>query len=174
MEFTIFKKIGELRREILLYFAVNVIGNVLPLIIGVLFYFFVAPQWMGWSVFFGDGQFYLYAATLFTSAGYIFLRYVAKIDDTFGLLAILSFVLLVFVSLFYAWKLSVPGFDTTVLFWTSVPVFFISLVLYFIASRVSHEHADPEKYKLERLKELMKPKNLRKPIDKIVKSLPNE
>jgi len=170
------------------HFFVAVFGNLLPLIVTLLFFWVFGPDSTGARVFYGDGQFYIYASTFYTTAGFIFLGYYIRINDRFFIGALIIGIALFTISTLYAWKIAVKAFDDSVLLWTSVVPFLISLPIYYAALRISHVQPNPDKFKLERLKleikkdrerfqkmnKALNPENKQKEVDSIANELPDE
>src|SRR5690554_5566833 len=93
-------------KETIVFCIVSLLGNLLPLLLGLLFYTANLDSWTGWNIFYGDGQFYLYSASLLTSSAYIFYTYKVRNTDWNSILLLATGILILTVSIFYAWKLA--------------------------------------------------------------------
>ncbi|AIN49920.1 hypothetical protein MED134_15751 [Dokdonia sp. MED134] len=121
---------------------VSLIGNLLPLLLGLLFYVANSNAWEGWNIFFTDGQFYLYSASLLTASAYIFYTYKVRNTDLNSVLLLVSGLLILVVSLFYAWKLSNTNNNIGFVKSSSGILFIVTLVLYYYSNLLSHRKID--------------------------------
>lgn len=129
-------------KETIVFCIVSLLGNLLPLLIGLLFYIPNFSNWQGWNIFYADGQFYLYSASLLTSSAYIFYTYKVKNTDTNSFLFFLSSLLVLIISIFYAWQLANLNNDIEVIRNTSMSVFAITLILYYYSNLLNNKKID--------------------------------
>ena len=128
--------------ETIVFCTVSLLGNLLPLLLGLLYYAANLDSWTGWNIFYGDGQFYLYSASLLTSSAYIFYTYKVRNTDWNSILLLVTAILMLTVSIFYAWKLA--GSNNNLLFVrnSSVVVFLSTLFLYYYSNLMSNKKID--------------------------------
>ncbi|WP_340076665.1 hypothetical protein [Leptobacterium sp. I13] len=125
-----------------IFCIVSLIGNLLPLLLGLLFYVANYNAWEGWNIFFIDGQFYLYSASLLTASAYIFYTYKVRNTDLNSVLLLVSGLLILAVSIFYAWKLSNTNNDITFVKYSSGVLFLVTLGLYYYSNLLNHRKID--------------------------------
>ena len=129
-------------KETLMFCIISLLGNLLPLILGVLFYAVQDQTVSDWKVFYSDGQFYLYSASLLTASAYIFYTYKIRNTDFTSILLLITGLLILFVSVLYAWKLSGSNNNVSVVAYTSILVFVITVGLYYYANFLSNKKID--------------------------------
>lgn len=129
-------------KETIVFCVVNLVGNLLPLLLGLLYYTANLDKWTGWNIFYGDGQFYLYSASLLTSSAYIYYTYKIRNTDWNSMLLLLSGVLILAVSVFYAWKLADSNNNIKFIRNSSVVVFASTLLLYYYSNLLSNKKID--------------------------------
>lgn len=142
-------------KEALFFSVITLFGNLLPLLLGLLFYAANINQWTGWDIFYGDGQFYLYSASLLTSSVYIFFTF--KIRNT-GLNSILFFIssfLLLIVSIFYAFKLADSNNNEPFLRYSSILVFITTIGIYYYSNLVNQKNVDVVQSQKEGVKKIL-------------------
>lgn len=125
-----------------IFCIVSLIGNLLPLLLGLLFYVANYNAWEGWNIFFIDGQFYLYSASLLTASAYIFYTYKVRNTDLNSVLLLVSGLLILVVSIFYAWKLSNTNNDIGFVKYSSGVLFLVTLGLYYYSNLLNHRKID--------------------------------
>jgi hypothetical protein len=128
--------------ETIVFCIVSLLGNLLPLLLGLLFYTANLDSWTGWNIFYGDGQFYLYSASLLTSSAYIFYTYKVRNTDWNSILLLATGILILTVSIFYAWKLAESNNNLLFVRNSSVVVFIFTLVLYYYSNLLSNKKID--------------------------------
>tara|TARA_R110002096_G_scaffold28203_10_gene85649 strand:- start:3301 stop:3750 length:450 start_codon:yes stop_codon:yes gene_type:complete len=128
--------------QTIVFCFVSLVGNLLPLLLGLLFNVANYKTWAGWNVFFIDGQFYLYSASLLTASAYIFYTYKVKNTDSNSLLLLVTSLLILIVSMLYAWKLSNSNNDIMFVKYSSIVLFSVTLFLYYFSNLRSHRKID--------------------------------
>jgi len=147
--------INNNHKETIVYSAINFLGMLLPIIIGLSFFLFNEQQDFNWLTFYEDGQFFLYSASLFTASGYIFYTY--KVTN-FGLNSILFFICIaciLFVSLLYTFLISGISANLNFLFWTSHLIILLSGIFFYYSSYLSNSKVDVIKSQKEGIKKIM-------------------
>lgn len=128
--------------ETIVFCIINLLGNLLPLLLGLLFYAANLESWTGWNIFYGDGQFYLYSASLLTSSCYIFYTYKIRNTDWNSILLLISGILILIVSIFYAWKLANSNNNIDFVRNSSTLTFVFTLIIYYYSNLVSNKKVD--------------------------------
>lgn len=128
--------------ETIVFCIVSLLGNLLPLLLGLLFYTANLDSWTGWKIFYVDGQFYLYSASLLTSSAYIFYTYKIRNTDLNSILLLITGILILTVSIFYAWKLAESNNNILFVRNSSVVVFLFTLFLYYYSNLLSNKKID--------------------------------
>jgi len=129
-------------KETIIFCIVSLIGNLLPLLLSLLFYAANLDSWNGWKIFYGDGQFYLYSASLLTSSSYIFYTYKIKNTELISLLLLISGILILVSSILYAWKLSDSNNNLIFIKISSIILFIITLILYYYSNLLNNKKVD--------------------------------
>lgn len=129
-------------KETIVFCLVSLLGNLLPLLLGLLYYTANSDSWEGWDLFYGDGQFYLYSASLLTSSAYIFYTYKVRNADWTSIRLLITGVLILVVSIFYAWKLAESNNNVLFVRNSSVIVFVFTLMLYYSSNLMSNQKID--------------------------------
>ena len=129
-------------QETLIFCFVSLFGNLLPLLLGLLFYVANINQWEGWNIFFVDGQFYLYSASLLTSSAYIFYTYKIRNTDLNSILLLITGILILIGSLLYAWKLAKSNNNIVFVKYSSAILFAITLLLYYYSNLLNNRKID--------------------------------
>jgi hypothetical protein len=124
------------------FYVVSLFGNLLPILLGLLFYLANLDMWNGWNIFYGDGQFYLYSASLLTSSAYIFYTYKVRNTDLNSILFFISGIIILIVSIFYAWKLAESNNNIIFVRNSSIIIFSITLILYYYSNLLSNKKID--------------------------------
>jgi hypothetical protein len=121
-------------RETLVYVIITIVGNLLPIIIGIIYYAANPEKWEGMGIFYTEGQFYLYCAAFLTTAAYIFYTFKVLNSDSNSVLLIISSFLILVVSLLYVLNIVGNNNNPNFLAYTSLFLFLISLGLYYYAN----------------------------------------
>lgn len=129
-------------QETLLFFLISLFGNLLPILLGLLYYWTGTPDWVGWKTFYADGQFYLYSAAFLTSSAYIFYTFKVRNTGLSSILFILTLFLIILVSVLYAWKLSDVNNDMKFIRNTSLGIFGIALIAYYYSNFLNNKKID--------------------------------
>ena len=128
----------EAFQSALMLLAVNAIGSLLPLIIGFISYQAYSKWQSDWSVFYRNGEFYIYSVSFLTTAGFLFFKNKNKHYDILAW-ALLLILLTIFFSttMFALLRVSqdfvVGGlkFSQTILSSTSWTLIIFSIVMLF-------------------------------------------
>jgi len=121
--------------------VINVIGNILPFLITVLFYA-VTTTAQPDGVHYKDGQFFLFASSLLTSAAYIFYDFKTRVYDFYSIFFFISFSLLLIVACIYCWQLAGKTIDEATTLKVSIPIFGVSVLLFYIANLRNQVNVD--------------------------------
>ena len=118
-------------KESLLQYLWILIGNIFPIMLGLLIFALPDISWKGWKIFVKDGQFYIYSVTLLTSAIYVFWTFKVQNLDKYALYLYFSIIIAGITSLFYAFFLA--GTLTNYIFIrdTSILAFLITLHIFY-------------------------------------------
>jgi hypothetical protein len=133
---------------------INLVGNLLPLIILMLFFTANWNRFYSWEPFYGEGQFYLSSASLLTTAAY--LLYSLGIGKLRKLLLFLSLLLLFFISVLYAFKISGNNNKLVYILATSLGMFFLTTAIFYYATYLEKSPPpDPKKKETKDVKDIM-------------------
>jgi hypothetical protein len=130
-------------------YIISLAGSLMPLWLGAIL-FFAFDSWLGWSVFFDDGEFYLYSASIITPSAYILFTYKQKNYDSYALLFWFSILILIFsAGLFTAITATQALSNNTpvkinpkFLGYSSLIIFLISVIIFYIASYAQNSRID--------------------------------
>ena len=142
-------------KEAFFFSVVSLLGNLMPLLLGLLFYAANINQWTGLNIFYEDGQFYLYSASLLTSSGYIFFTYKIRNTGWNSILFFFSSFLLLVVSIFYAFKLADSNNNEPFILYSSMTVFIITIAIYYYSNLVNQKKVDVVKTQKEGVQEIL-------------------
>lgn len=131
---------SEKHQDVVFYCLVTIAGNVLPLLLGMLFY--AANEWEGWNVFYRDGQFYLYSASMLAASAYIFFTHKVFNTDRISWFFMITAFLMLGVSALYGFILSNSNNNLVFVKWTSIAVFVITLIIYYYSNYFQNEKVD--------------------------------
>lgn len=131
------------------FIIINLFGSLMPLWLGALL-LIAFSKWTGGSVFWNDGEFYLYSAALFTQSAYILLNYKSKNYDWFAILSWLSIIILVISAVLFSglttslaiFESEKSQFNQVFLRKTSTWAFIISVMIFYVASYVQNYDQD--------------------------------
>ncbi len=129
-------------KETIVFCIVTLIGNLLPLLLGLLYYSGNSEEWAGWNIFYRYGQFYLYSASLLTSSAYIFYTYKVKNTDLNSILLLISGLSIFIVSVLYGWKISNSINELVFIKYSSIIAFVITLILYYYSNLLNNKKID--------------------------------
>lgn len=129
-------------KETTVFFLVSLFGNLLPLLLGLLYYTANKDELTGWNIFYDAGQFYLYSASLLTSSAYVYYTYKVRNTDWRSILLLVSGILILTVSVLYAWKLADSNNDVEFVKNSSMIVFTITIILYYHSNLLSNKKID--------------------------------
>ncbi|SFW76123.1 hypothetical protein SAMN02927921_04072 [Sinomicrobium oceani] len=129
-------------QETFVFCLVSLCGNLLPILLSLLYYTANMNIWSGWEIFYNDGQFYLYSASLLTSTAYIFYTYKVRNTDSNSILLLITCFLVLIVSIFYAWKLAGSNNDLSFIRVSSIAVFILTILLYYYSNLLQNKKID--------------------------------
>jgi cytochrome c biogenesis factor len=132
----------------------NLVGNLMPFLLTVLYYS-VATKNQPTGIHYKDGQFYIYAAALLTSAGFIFFDFKKKVYDRYAIFCGISCALLIVASLVYAWQLAGTDIEPLTILNSSVGIFIVSALLFFYANLINQAKIDVKQVDRDNVKTLM-------------------
>jgi len=121
-------------RDTLVYVTITLVGNLLPIIIGLIYYTANLDKWEGMGIFYSEGQFYLYCAAFLTAAAYIFYTFKVLNSDLNSILLFISSFLILVVSLLYVLNIVGKNSNPNYLACTSLFLFLVSIALYYYAN----------------------------------------
>ena len=129
----------------------------MPLWLGALL-FIAFDRWVSWSIFFDNGEFYLYSASLITPSAYILFTYKQKNYDLLAILFWLSILILIISAvLFTAITATQSLTDKLIIMinpaflnYSSIVIFLFSIIIYYVANYTQNSRIDVgEKHRQE-------------------------
>ena len=139
----------ETHKSTITSFIINLVGSLMPLWFGALI-FFAFDKWLGWSVFFDNGEFYLYSASLITPSAFILFTYKQKNYDLLAILFWISILILVvsaglFTAITATQSLTdklVLSINPSFLGYSSLIIFIVTVIIFYIASYTQNARID--------------------------------
>lgn len=129
-------------REAIIYSLVNLGGCLLPSIIS-FFYYLATNQLKTFSIFYQDGQFFIYSASLLTASAYVLFTWKKKNTDIFSCIFWFSAVILVISSLLYAFQTAGIFENEKFLKKGSLLIFCLTLIIYYFSNYQNSKKIDP-------------------------------
>ncbi|MFY0599320.1 MAG: hypothetical protein JXR03_06585 [Cyclobacteriaceae bacterium] len=120
---------------------INLFGSLLPLWLGALL-LVAFSKWTTGSVFWNNGEFYLYSAALFTQSAYVLFSYKKKNYDLFSILAWVSVIVLIISAVLFSglttsleiFQNEKAQFNKEFLRDTSMTAFCVSVLIFYFSS----------------------------------------
>ncbi|MCU0344647.1 MAG: hypothetical protein MUF28_12595 [Ignavibacterium sp.] len=147
----------ETHKNTITAYIINLAGSLMPLWLSALL-FFAFDRWLGWGVFFDNGEFYLYSAALITPSAYILFTYKQKNYDPLAILFWISILILIisavlFTAITATQSLTnklIISINPSFLSYSSIIIFLFSIVVFYIANYTQNSRIDiGEKHRQE-------------------------
>ena len=152
----------ETHKSTITSYIINLAGSLMPLWLGALL-FFAFDKWLGWGVFFDNGEFYLYSASLITPSAYILFTYKQKNYDLLAILFWLAILLLVISAVLFTaitatqslTEKLIISINPTFLGYSSISIFIASAIIFYVASYTQNARIDIAGKSREEINQIM-------------------
>jgi len=142
-------------KEAIFYTLVNLGGCLLPSIIS-FFYYLAKGQLNSFEIFYKEGQFFIYSASILTASAYVLFTWKKKNTDIYSCLFWVSAILLVIASLLYSFQTAGIFENKSFLKRGSLFTFFITLGIYYFSNYQNSKGIDPVQMDHDKINNMIK------------------